>query len=141
MASVPPAALASIALEPVARPRIAPAGRAPLVPLALAWAAGIAIGPALAPPSAWLIASTGVLLLAAAGALTFRREVVTGGLLLAAAALLGALRAHELPPGPDDIAALASDGTLAVEARIAEEPRRWAPDRLRLLLDVGALVT
>ncbi len=141
MASVPPAALASTALEPVARPRIAPAGRAPLVPLALAWAAGIAVGPALAPPAAWLIAGAGALLLAAAGALAIRRESVTSALLLAAAALLGALRAHELPPEGDDIATVGSDGPLAVEARIAEEPRRWAPDRLRLLLEVEALVT
>jgi hypothetical protein len=44
------AALAPLALDPPARPRIAPAGQAPLVPLALAWAAGIALGPTLARP-------------------------------------------------------------------------------------------
>jgi len=141
MASVPPAALASLALDPPARPRIAPAGQAPLVPLALAWAAGVALGPALAPPATWLIAGAGALLLGAAGALALKRAGSTGALLLAAAALLGALRAHELPPGPNDIAAFASEGVLTIEARIAEEPRRWAPDRLRLLLEVEAVVT
>src|SRR6185436_5389033 len=110
MASVPPAALASLALDPPARPRIAPAGQAPLVPLALAWAAGVALGPALAPPATWLIAGAGALLLGAAGALALKRAGSTGALLLAAAALLGALRAHELPPGPNDIAAFASEG-------------------------------
>ena len=141
MALVPPAALAPSAEEPLARPRIAPVGQAPLVPVALAWAAGIAAGPALAAPSAWLIVGAGALLLAAAGSLALRRAGLATGLLLAAAAVLGALRAHELPPGPDDIAALGANGAVAVEARIAEEPRRWAPDRLRLLLDVEALVT
>ena len=141
MASVPPAALAPTAQVSAAPRRIAPVGQAPLVPLALAWAAGIAAGPALAPPPAWLIAGVGALLLAAAALLALRRDGMPAALLLAAAALLGALRAHELPPGPDDIAALGSDEVLAVEARIAEEPRRWAPDRLRLLLEVEALVT
>src|SRR6185503_14731479 len=74
-------------------------------------------------------------------ALALRRAGPTGALLLAAGALLGALRAHELPPRPDDVAAFVSEGALTVEARIAEEPRRWAPDRLRLLLEVEAVVT
>src|SRR5258705_10293293 len=130
MASVPPAALAPTAQISAAPRRIAPVGQAPLVPLALAWAAGIAAGPALAPPPAWLIAGAGALLLAAAALLALRRDGMPAALLLAAAALLGALRTHELPPGPDDIGALGSDEVLAVEARIAEEPRRWAPDRL-----------
>lgn len=141
MASVSSPALAQSCNERAALPRIPPAARAPLVPLALAWAAGIAAGPPLAPPSAWLIVGAGALLLSAAGALALRRERLSSACLLAAAALLGALRGHELPPGPDDIASLGTDGAVVVEARIVEEPRRWAPDRLRLLLEVEALVT
>jgi competence protein ComEC len=127
---MPPPALASIA----------PVLRAPLVPLAVAWGAGIAAGTALAPPAPWLIAGAAALLLAAAGALVRRRDASACALLLGATALLGALRAHELPPPPGDIAAAAIEGAVAVEARLVEEPRRWAPDRARLLLDVEAIV-
>ena len=128
---MPPPALASIA----------PVFRAPMVPLALAWGAGIAAGTTLAPPAPWLIAGAAGLLLVTAGALALRRDTSACALLLAFTVLLGALRAHELPPPPGDIAAAAIEGAVAVEARIVEEPRRWAPDRARLLLDVEAIVT
>lgn len=121
---------------------IPPALRAPLVPLALAWAAGTTAGATLAaPPAVWLIAGAAALLLGAAAALLSRRGRGASVLLLGATVLLGALRAHDHPPPPDDLAAAATDGLAAIEARLAEEPRRWAPDRARLLLDVEAVVT
>jgi predicted membrane metal-binding protein len=128
---MPPSALASVA----------PVFRAPLVPLALAWGAGIAAGSTLAPPALWLIAGAGALLLAAAAGLALRHTAGACALLLGATAALGALRAHEQPPPPGSIAAAAIDGAMAVESQIVEEPRRWAPDRARLLLDVDAVVT
>jgi competence protein ComEC len=112
-----------------------------LAPLALAWGLGIAGGTALAAPTAGLIAGAAALLLGAAAALLRRRERVAAVLLLGAAALLGALRAHEPPPPPEHIARSARDGLVAVEARLVEEPRRWAPDRARLLLEVEAIIT
>ncbi len=120
---------------------IPPALRAPLVPLALAWGAGIAAGAVVAAPPSGLIGGAAALLLGAAAALAWRREAGAGALLLGATVLLGALRAHELPPAPDDIVAAAPERLVALEARLVEEPRRWAPDRARLLLDVEALVT
>jgi competence protein ComEC len=118
----------------------APTLRAPLVPLAVAAATGIALGAAVPLPSHALITSDAALLLAAGAALTWRRHAVAAALLVAALIPLGALRARELPPGRDDIAAVNLDGAVSVEARLVEEPRRWAPDRARLLLDVEALV-
>ena len=118
----------------------APALRAPLVPLALAAAAGIAAGAALPLPPGALIGGAAALLLAAAAALARRRHTAAAILLIGAVLPLGALRARELPPAPDHIAAAGLDGSVAVEARLVEEPRRWAPDRARLLLDVEALL-
>ena len=120
---------------------IPPMVRAPLVPLALAWGVGIAAGATVAAPSRWLIAVAAALLLGAASALGWRRHAVAGVLLLASTGVLGALRAHELPPPPGDIAASVLEGAVAVEAHLVEEPRRWAQDRARLLLDVEAIVT
>jgi competence protein ComEC len=116
----------------------APALRAPLVPLALAAATGIGAGAVLSLPPRALIAGTAALLLAGAIALLAHRHTAAAALLLTALLPLGALRAHELPPGPDHVAAAGLDGTVTVEARLVEEPRRWAPDRARLLLDVEA---
>ena len=120
---------------------IPPALRAPLVPLALAWGAGIAAGPALAPSPRGLIVAGALLLVVAALALVRARDHLAAALALSAIAVLGALRTHELPPPPDDVAATVVDGPLSVEARLVEEPRRWAPDRVRVLLDVEAVVT
>ena len=120
---------------------IPPVLRAPLVPLALAWGAGIAAGTTLAPPPRGLITAGALLLSGAALALLRGRDRIAAALVLSAIAVLGALRAHELPPPRDDVADAPVDGPVSVEARLVEEPRRWAPDRARVLLDVEAIVT
>lgn len=114
------------------------AAGAPLVPLALAWAAGVAASAWLAVPTPWLVAGAGGLLAAAATALALRRErIATAGLLLAVGAV-ALLRVHPQPLPPEHIAALAGEGPVTVEGTLAEEPVRWAPDRMRLLLEVDA---
>jgi len=120
---------------------IPPVLRAPLVPLALAWGAGIAAGTTLAPSPRGLIVAGALLLVVAALALVRARDHLATALALSAIAVLGALRGHELPPPRDDVAATVVDGEALVEARLVEEPRRWAPDRVRVLLDVEAVVT
>ena len=127
---MPPSALASIP----------PVLRAPLVPLALAWGAGIAAGSTLAPPPQGLIAAGALLLLGTALALGRARDRLAVVLVLSAIAVLGALRTHELPPPPDDLSATVTDSQVSVDARLVEAPRRWAPDRARVLLDVEAVV-
>jgi competence protein ComEC len=108
---------------------------APLLPPAAAFAVGIAA-------ASWLSLSSVVLTVAAAGLLlaallaSQRAPRVALGLLLAGAAVLGALRAAP-PVLPDDHLARRPPTTpVTVEARLAQEPVRWAPDRTRLLCDV-----
>ena len=127
---MPPPTLASVP----------PVLRAPLVPLALAWGAGIAAGSTLASSPRALIAAGALLLLGTALALVRARDGLAVALVLSAIAMLGALRARELPPPHDDLTATVADGPVSVEARLVEEPRRWAPDRTRVLLDVEAVV-
>jgi competence protein ComEC len=105
----------------------------------VAAALGLAVGSTLAPPPRPLIGGAAALLLGAAAALRWRPAAATACVIVAVVAL-GALRAREHPPGPGEVAAANLDGPVLVEARLVEEPRRWAPDRARLLLDVEALV-
>ncbi|HEY7041413.1 MAG TPA: DNA internalization-related competence protein ComEC/Rec2 [Methylomirabilota bacterium] len=111
---------------------------APLLPPTAAFAAGIAAASwSPAPPAALLVAGAIVLLAALLGARRMPRAALV--LVLAGAGLLGALRATP-PPVPDDHIARRSPTTsVTVEARIDQEPVRWAPDRTRLLLEVLAV--
>jgi hypothetical protein len=59
----------------------------------------------------------------------------TVGPLLAAIAMLGALRGQPTPLPPDHVGRLPLPLT-RVEARVANEPITWAPDRMRVTLDV-----
>ncbi|MBI1964534.1 MAG: ComEC family competence protein, partial [Candidatus Rokubacteria bacterium] len=107
--------------------------RAPLVPVAVAFAAGLALAP-VAPGAlawtAWLAA------LAATGALlALGRARWAAAPLLAGVVAVGALRGAEPPLAADHVARLPLPRTARVEGRLAAEPRRWAPDRARLLLD------
>ena len=110
---------------------------APLLPPAAAFAIGIAAASWLTPRPPVLLA-TGTVLLLAALATAGRRSRLSLAFVLAAIAALGALRAAP-PPLPDNhVARLGREGALTLEGRLAQEPVRWAPDRVRLLLDVEA---
>jgi competence protein ComEC len=113
--------------------RLDPA-RAPLVPLALAFGAGIALAPVITPAIGW--AAAGSALVAGAGLLWLGRPgLATAGLLLGVAAA-GTLRAAEPPLPPDHVARLTLPARAVVEGRLAAEPTPLAPDRMRLLLEV-----
>jgi competence protein ComEC len=111
--------------------------RVPLVPLAAAFAGGVAAAPAATPLAVWglwaLAWVTGVALLVGA-----RPTAATVATLLAVAAL-GALGAMPLPAPGDDVSRLSVPRTARVEGRLADEPTRWTPERARLLLDVDRI--
>ncbi len=108
--------------------------RTPLVPLAIAFAGGIALVDRVPGAAVWALA---VAALAAAGiCLAVGRVGAAAGLLLVDVATIGALRATPLPLGADHVASLTLPRTAAVTARIAMEPTRFAAERTRLLLDV-----
>jgi competence protein ComEC len=109
---------------------------APLLPVAASFAAGIVASPFSAAPSALLALSAG-LLASAAILLSCRRERIAIVMLLASIVALGALSAHPLLPR-DHIARQSLPPIVTVEGRLAEEPVRWSPDRMRVLLDVEA---
>ena len=107
--------------------------RIPLVPLALAFAAGIAAAawmPVALVWSLWLLALSGGVWLLVLG-----RLGAAAALLLLGVASLGALRAVALPLPADHVARLALPRPATVTARIDAPPVRFAPDRARLVLD------
>ena len=108
--------------------------RTPLVPLAAAFAGGVAAAPVAMPAATWglwaLAWATGVALLIRA-----RPTGATAVTLLAVAAL-GALRAMPPPAPGDDVSRLSLPRPARVEGRLAGEPTRWTPERARLLVDV-----
>ena len=107
--------------------------RTPLAPTAVAFGAGIAVS-SLAPPKifvvAWLAAIAACLVLLAG-----RRTIAAAIALLLGAVAVGGLRGGEAPLAPDHVRHLGLPRTIRVEGRLADEPRRWAPDRARLLVD------
>jgi competence protein ComEC len=105
----------------------------PLAPVAAAFGVGIAIN-SLAGPEVFLVSW----LLAVAACLAFlaigRTMAAAVGLLVGVAAT-GGLRGDQAPLPPDHVGHLGLPRTLRVEGRLAAEPRPWAPDRARLLVD------
>ena len=113
---------------------IASSTHAPLAPLAIAFATGIALAPWCASRTAWTL-----WIVAAAvtvGCLAFARLAWATVGLLAVTACVGALRAAPAPLPLDAVATLPLPVTVPVEGVLAAEPVRLAPDRVRLLLDV-----
>ena len=108
--------------------------RGPLLPLAAAFASGIAAAPLatpLAAGAAWALAtSIGGVLVALA------RPLAATGALLAAVVAVGALRGLSPPAPADDVSRLELPRVARVEARVLEEPLAWTPERTRLLLAV-----
>jgi competence protein ComEC len=105
----------------------------PLTPPAIAFAAGIALGPGVAPRAAWALLAAG--LAAAALVLVLGHAPHTVGPLLVAMAMLGVLRGQPPPLPPDHVGRLPLPVTARVEARVASEPIAWAPDRVRVVLE------
>jgi hypothetical protein len=107
--------------------------RTPLAPVAAAFGAGIALA-SIAPPAtmwiAWLGAAAACVVLLALG----RAGLAAGALLLGVVAA-GALRAGEAPLASDHIRNAGLPRMVAVEGRLVVEPKRWAPDRVRLLVE------
>jgi len=107
--------------------------RTPLLPLALAFAGGIAVVDRVPGVILWAVMSAA---LAGAGLCLFVRRVTPAVvLLLLDVAVIGALRATPLPLGREHVASLALPRTATVTARIATEPTRFGAERTRLLLD------
>src|SRR2546429_339884 len=106
----------------------------PAAPVAIAFASGIALAPWARADVAW---TTWLASLASAGALLLAgRTSWAAALLLAGVGAIGALRGIEPPLPPDHVARLELPRIARVDGRLAAEPVRWTPDRLRLLIDV-----
>lgn len=113
--------------------------RMPAVPLAVAFAAGIAAAEWLPPAAAWLVwfvalvAGVAVLAVARTPAMTALTVVPV----VAGAAALGCLRAAPGALPVDHVALLDLPRAALVQGRLAVEPVRWAPERARVQLDVS----
>ena len=108
--------------------------RGPLLPLAAAFAGGIAAAPLATPAAAgaaWALTAA-----AGAGLVALARPLAAAAALLAAVVAVGALRAISPPAPADDVSRLELPRVARVEGRLREEPLRWTPERTRLLLDV-----
>ena len=108
--------------------------RGPLLPLAAAFAGGIAAAPLATPAAAsaaWAIATA-----AGAGSLALARPLVAAGALGIAVVAVGALRGLAPPAPADDVSRLELPRPARVEGRLLEEPLAWTAERTRLLLDV-----
>ena len=112
----------------------------PLLPVAAALAAGLALAAWPVVAGVWLVAAGGALLVVAAVAMLRRRERIATALVLGAVAAGGLARGVPLPPPPEHLASMALPSPATVEGVLAEEPVRWALDRTRLLLDADTLV-
>ncbi|MEX2147660.1 MAG: DNA internalization-related competence protein ComEC/Rec2 [Candidatus Rokuibacteriota bacterium] len=108
---------------------------APIAPVAITFAAGIALVPWTAPACAWTVWA---LALAAGTALVAggRAPTVAAGCVLVAVATTATLRATPRPPAPTHVVHLALPRAARVEGRLAAPPTRWAPERTRLVVDV-----
>jgi competence protein ComEC len=108
--------------------------RVPVVPLAIAFAAGIGVSGAIAPAWAWM---TGGATLAGGVALAWAGRLASSAiLLLVTLVALGALRAAPLPLAPDHVGRLSLPRAADVEGRLAREPARLTEERTRIVLDV-----
>lgn len=111
----------------------------PAVPLAVAFAGGIAAGERLPTAAAWVLWAaalvTGIAILARprTGTLAALAPLPV----LAGLVALGCLRAAPAALPADHVARLDLPRAALVEGRLAAEPIRWAPERARLLLDLS----
>jgi competence protein ComEC len=110
-------------------------GRVPLVPVALAFATGIAVAPVATTTGAW--AAWALAAAAAATALTHARLLLTATVaVLVAVGALGTLRATALPAPASHVSRLALPRVARVEGRLDDEPTRWTNERTRMMVNV-----
>jgi competence protein ComEC len=107
--------------------------RAPLAPLALAFAAGIALAPLVTPAAGWALAAA--VLISCASLLRLGRLGLATACLLAGVAAAGTLRGAEPPLPPDHVARLPLPARGMLEGRLAAEPTPLEANRTRLLVD------
>ena len=108
--------------------------RVPLLPMAVAFAGGMALAEWTPLLVLWSVAVVALALLAAS--LVLGRRAIAGGLLLVAVAAVGAIRAAPLPLPADHIARLDLPRPATVTGRIGAEPATSGPQRTRLVLEV-----
>lgn len=107
----------------------------PIAPVAVTFAAGIAVTAWI--PSAWVwTVWAGALAAAIASVACGRVPRISVACLLVAVAAVAALRAAPHPPPPTHIVHLPLPRSAHVEGRLVAVPRRWAPERTRLVLEV-----
>ncbi len=105
----------------------------PVVPLAMAFAGGIAAAPAASFASAWTLCAVAT---GAGGALLgSARPVAATGAVLVAVGAVGVLRGLAPPTPVDHVSRLALPRLARVEARLVDEPTRWTTERARLLVE------
>jgi hypothetical protein len=107
--------------------------RTPLAPVAAAFGAGIALTSMASPAALW-IAWLGAVA-ACVALLALDRAGPAAGALLLGVVAAGALRAGEAPLASDHIRNAGLPRIVDVEGRLVVEPKRWAPDRVRLLVE------
>ena len=109
-----------------------------MAPMAIAFAAGIAVVPWTPPAYAWTIWAAA---LAAATTLVIGRRALATAIacLLIAVGATAALRAAPRPRAATDVVHLTLPRTARVEGRVAVPPTRWAPERTRLLVDLDRI--
>src|SRR5262245_11922604 len=133
-----PGPMAIATRTPSAIPIEARLAAAPVVPLAGAFAAGIAAaGLAIGAGPALAVAT--ILLAGALGAAERERPRVAAACLVAAVAGLGLGRGAGTPLPADHVARLASSAPVRLEGRLGVEPVRLGSDRLRVVLDIEAV--
>lgn len=108
--------------------------RQPLLPLALAFAVGIALAPQIPARVAWILLLAS--LLWGVSLVVLGQEEAASVVLLLGAAAAGTLRGTVLPLPPDHVARLALPRLVELEGRLLREPLPVAPGRWRLTLDV-----
>jgi competence protein ComEC len=108
--------------------------RAPVLPLALAFAGGIAAAPAATVAAAWAVWA--LAMAGGAALIGWARVAAATVALLVAVGALGSLRTLALPVAADDVGRLALPQVARVEARLADQPMRWTAERARLLVEV-----
>jgi competence protein ComEC len=116
-----------------------PLEAAPLLLPAATFAGGIAAAAWPMIPSPPILIAAGAILLLAALRASARRPRVAVVLALVAVALCGVLRAAPPVLPADHLARRVLGTSFTLEARLDQEPVRWAPDRTRLLLEVDAV--
>lgn len=104
------------------------------MPLAAAFAGGVAAAPLAGPAPAWTLWAVATV---ASAILAMRSWPVAATVMaLVAVATLGALRGMELPPAADHVSRLPLPRPAHVEARLLDEPIRWTAERARLRVEV-----